>query len=146
MPMGRYRLRENFLSILVAALVCVALERVWIVLFMKHWLSGMGHDHAWLSGQHLSGWLLYVVALLAAVLIAATLEVFTRLTGTQTAKRGIEVSVALWLGLVMTTQATEFVFERGAYSLFAINAGFWLIGFMVMGAIVGGWNKAGDRE
>jgi len=46
----------------------------------------------------------------------------------------------------MTTQATEFVFERGAYSLFAINAGFWLIGFMVMGAIVGGWNKAGDRE
>lgn len=144
MPMGRYRLRENFLSILVAALVCVALERIWIVIFMKQWLSGMGHDHAWLSGQHLSGWLLYATALLAAVVVAATLEALTRLTGAPTVKRGIEVAVTLWLGLVMTTQATQFVFERGAYSLFAINAGFWLIGFVAMGAIVGGWKKKGN--
>jgi hypothetical protein len=146
MPMGRYRLRENFLAIFVAALVCVALERIWIVIFMGRWLSGIGRDHAWLSSQHLSTGLLYASALLAAMLIATTIEVFTRLTGPQTARRGVEVAVALWLGLEMSTQATEFVFERGPYSLFAINAGFWLLGMVVMGAIVGGWKKTGNSK
>jgi hypothetical protein len=30
--------------------------------------------------------------------------------------------------------------------LFAINTGFWLIGMVVMGAIVGAWKKRGPKE
>ncbi len=117
MSMGGYRLRREFLAIFAAALVCVALERIWIVIFMSRWLSGIGRDRAWLSSQHLSAGLLYATALLAAVVIATTIELFTRLTGPHTAKRGIEVAVALWLGIEISTQATEFVFEKDPYSL-----------------------------
>jgi hypothetical protein len=33
------------------------------------------------------------------------------------------------------------VFEVRPYRLFAVNTGFWLLGMMVMGAIVGAWKK-----
>jgi hypothetical protein len=47
----------------------------------------------------------------------------------------------LWLGFVVTTYATEYIFEVRPLSLFAINTGFWLLGMILMGAIVGGWKK-----
>jgi hypothetical protein len=33
------------------------------------------------------------------------------------------------------------VFEVRPFSLLAVNAGFWLLGMMLMGAIVGAWKK-----
>jgi hypothetical protein len=47
----------------------------------------------------------------------------------------------LWAGCVLTTIATEYVFEVRTYAIFSINAGFWLIGMMLMGAVVGAWKK-----
>jgi hypothetical protein len=47
---------------------------------------------------------------------------------------------------VLTTFATESVFEVRGYQLFAINLGFWLLTMVLMGAIVGGWKKAGIRD
>jgi Protein of unknown function (DUF1761) len=47
----------------------------------------------------------------------------------------------LWAGCVLTTIATEHVFEVRTYAIFSINAGFWLIGMMLMGAVVGAWKK-----
>ena len=45
------------------------------------------------------------------------------------------------LGLILPTWATEYVFEVRPWSLLFVNAGFWLVGTMLMGAIVGGWKK-----
>ena len=47
----------------------------------------------------------------------------------------------LWFGFVLTTWATEYVYEARPLSLLAINAGFWLPAMVLMGAIVGGWKK-----
>ena len=47
----------------------------------------------------------------------------------------------LWAGCVLTTIAMEYVFEVRTYAIFSINAGFWLIGMMLMGAVVGAWKK-----
>jgi hypothetical protein len=63
------------------------------------------------------------------------------MTGEQTALRGVKVAVMLWFGFVLTTWATEYVYEVRPLSLLAINAGFWLLGMAVMGAIVGSWKK-----
>jgi hypothetical protein len=64
-----------------------------------------------------------------------------QLTGPQTLLRGIRAAVLLWFGLVLTTYATEYIFEVRTLKLFAINAGFWLLGMILMGAIVGAWKK-----
>jgi hypothetical protein len=54
----------------------------------------------------------------------------------------MKVAAMLWLGLVLPTIAVEEVFEVRSYALFAVNTGFWLLGMVLMGAIVGAWKKA----
>jgi hypothetical protein len=83
----------------------------------------------------------YATALVSAAVIASAISCVTQLTGPQTALRGIKVATLLWLGFVPTTWATEYIFEVRTYLLFAINTGFWLLGMILMGAIVGAWKK-----
>jgi hypothetical protein len=47
----------------------------------------------------------------------------------------------VWLGFVFPVFSVEYVFEVRPWSLLGINAGFWLGGMILMGAIVGGWKK-----
>ncbi len=47
----------------------------------------------------------------------------------------------LWFGIVVTTWATEYIFEVRPLGLWMVNLGFWLVGMVIMGAIVGAWKK-----
>jgi hypothetical protein len=40
---------------------------------------------------------------------------------------------------VATTWATQYSFELRPWSQLGINGGFWLVGMLAMGAIVGAW-------
>jgi hypothetical protein len=46
----------------------------------------------------------------------------------------------LWQGFVGTVLATEYMYEARP-RMFLLNAGYWLISMVMMGAIVGGWKK-----
>jgi hypothetical protein len=135
------RVRQNYLAVVVAAIACFLFEAIWYSAFLSAWLKGIGHNRQWLDTTGVSLWLQCGTALLAAALLAATISTFTQLTGAQTAWRGAKIAAALWAGCVLTTMATEYVFEVRSYAIFAVNAGFWLIGMMLMGAIVGAWKK-----
>jgi hypothetical protein len=141
MPAGQPRVRQNFLAILVAAVACFLFEGAWYSLFLNAWLKGIGHNMEWLTVQGVSFPLQAATALASAAILAATISIFTQLTGAQTAWRGMIVASTLWVGCVLTTVATEYVFEVRTYAIFAINTGFWLIGMIIMGAIVGAWKK-----
>lgn len=140
------RIRQNYLAIVMAAVACFLLEAAWYSFFLESWLDGIGRTREWLIASGVNPAVQYATALLCAGLIAACISSVVQMTGPQTVLRGIRVAVFLWLGLVLTTWATEYVFEVRSYKLFAINTGFWLIGMVMMGAIVGGWTKAGIRE
>ena len=141
------RVQHNYLAILVAAVVCFLFEAAWYSFFLDVWLKGIGHDRAWLENTGVNPSLQYATALISEALIAMAISWATQMTGPQTAVRGARVAAVLWLGIVLTTQAVEFVFEAGSYASFAVGAGFWLIGMVLMGAIVGGWKKkTGIRE
>ena len=137
--------RQNYWAILVASLACFIISAVWYTLFMNAWLSGTGRTMESITeagkAAGLSTWMPYVIAFVCAVLMATTISCVTQLTGPQTAGRGVKTGALLWLGIVVPVWATEYVFEVRPLSLFGINAGFWLIGMTVMGAIVGGWKK-----
>ena len=135
------RVRQNYLAIVVAAVACFLFEAAWYSFFLQAWLDGIGRTQAWLMSQGVNPALQYGTALISAALIAAAISCVTQLTGPQTALRGMKTAALLWLGFVLTTWATEYVFEVRTYALFAINTGFWLIGMVVMGAIVGAWKK-----
>jgi len=134
------RVRQNYLAIVIAAIACFLFEAAWYTFFMQGWLDGIGRTREWLmSAAGYNPALQYGTALVSAAVIATTISCVTQLTGPQTALRGIRVAVLLWLGIVLTTISTEYVFEVRTFQLLGINAGFWLFGMVVMGAIVGGW-------
>jgi Protein of unknown function (DUF1761) len=135
------RVRQNYWAIVVAAVACFLFEAGWYTLFLQAWLDGIGRSMNWLMSCGMNPALQYGTALVSAVVIATTISCVTQLTGPQTALRGIRVAVLLWFGLVLTTWATEYIFEVRTLKIFAINAGFWLLGMILMGAIVGAWKK-----
>ena len=136
------QVRMNYPAIFVAGIACFMLAPFWYTVFKQPWLDGTGRTSEWLMshGARLAP-LQYGTAFVGAVVIAAAIAWVTQATGEQTATRGIKVGVLMWLGFIVTTWATEYAFELRPLSLLAINAGFWLFGFAIMGAIVGAWRK-----
>jgi hypothetical protein len=136
------RVRQNYIAILVAAIACFLLEAGWYSYFQQAWLDGVGRTREWLMGSgFLNPAIQYGTALLAAVVMATALSCVIQLTGPQTVFRGIKAGALLWLGFELTSWSTEYAFEVRPLSLLGINAGCWLIGMMLMGAIVGAWKK-----
>ena len=140
------RIRQNYLAIVIAAIACFLFEAGWYSIFLQSWVDGIGRTMTWLMNTGVNPALQYGTALVSAAVIATAISCVTQLTGAQTALRGIKVAALLWLGFVLTTFSTEYVFEVRTWRLLGINTGFWLLGMMMMGAIVGGWKKAGTRE
>ena len=141
MTIEQSRIRLNYLAILVAATACFLLEAGWYTYFMQPWLDGIGRTMEWLEHSGVNPAFQYSTAFVSAAVMATTISCVTQLTGPQTALRGMKVAALLWLGLIFTSISTEYVFEVRSWSLLGINAGFWLLGMTIMGAIVGAWKK-----
>lgn len=135
------RVRQNYLANIVAAIACFAFEAVWYTIFLTTWLNGIGRTMQWLESSGMKPGVQYGTALVMAAVMATAISCVTQLTGKQTALRGMKVGVLLWTGFVLTTWSTEYIFEVRPISLYLVNAGFWLIGMTLMGAIVGAWKK-----
>jgi len=142
------RVRQNYLAIVVAALACFVFDAIWYTVFLQQWLRGVIRTIPDLKATGVSEYWSYGIALAMAMVMAAAISCITQLTGAQTAARGIRIGFLLSLAFVVTAFATEYAFEWRP-QLFAINAGYSLIGMSLMGAIVGGWKKktpAGARS
>ena len=137
---------QNYLAVLVAGVACFLFEAGWYTVFLDAWLKGIGRDRGWLEHTGVNPMVQWLAALLAEALIAGTISGFTQLTGAQTAVRGIRVGVALWAGVVIPISAVGDIFAARSYASFAVDAGFWLIGMTIMGAIVGAWKKKAPME
>jgi hypothetical protein len=135
------RVRQNYLAIVVAAIVCFLFEAGWYSIFIRTWLAGTGRTVEWMMSTGVSPAVQYAVALIAEGVMAAAISCLIQLTGAQTLLRGVKVGAMLWLGFVLPIWSTEYVFELRPWSLFGVNAFFWLVGMMLMGAIVGVWKK-----
>jgi hypothetical protein len=135
------RVRQNYLAIVVAAIACFLFEAGWYSAFLDTWVSGIGRTRQWLESSGMNPAIQYGTALVMAALMASAISCVTQLTGKQTALRAIKVAALLWAGFELTSLSTEYIFEVRPISLFLVNAGFWLFGMMLMGAIVGAWKK-----
>jgi Protein of unknown function (DUF1761) len=135
------RVRQNYLANMVAGIACFVFEAVWYSAFFTTWLNGIGRTEEWLHHSGPGTPVQFATAIVMAMLMATAISCVTQLTGKQTAFRGIKVAALLWAGFVLTTWSTEYIFEVRPISLYLVNAGYWLLGMMLMGAIVGAWKK-----
>jgi hypothetical protein len=135
------KVRTNYWAIVVAAISCFMLEALWYSVFLHAWLGGIGRSPQWLANSGVSLYLQSATALISEAIIATAISTVTQLTGPLTPLRGMKVAALLWLSIVFTTLATEYIFEVRSFQLLGINSGFWLLGMTMTGAIVGTWKK-----
>jgi hypothetical protein len=138
---GTRAVRQNYLANVVAGVACFLLEAGWYSYFMNTWLNGIGRTKEWLVSSGMNPAIQYATALVMAVLMATAISCVTQLTGPQTVWRGIKAGALLWAGFMFPALSTEYIFEVRPLSLWLVNTGYWLLGMMLMGAIVGGWRR-----
>jgi hypothetical protein len=130
----------NYVAVIVAAVVHFLLGAVWFWTLMNPWLAGIGKTHADLAREG-SPVLAYVVAFASNLALARLLSWLILTTDHQSVVGGMMVGALLWFGFVATTTATEYVFEARSLESFAINAGYPLVGMLIMGGLLGAWKK-----
>ena len=134
----------NLLAVLVAALSTMVVGFLWYspILFAKPWMREMGYDpndKAKVQEMQKSSGPAYFASLLASVVTAFILALFFHEMHVQSIHFGLLVAFHVWLGFVATVQLTGVLFMKQSMKLFAINTGYQLACYLVMGAILSVW-------
>jgi uncharacterized protein DUF1761 len=146
----------NLLAVLVCAIAAMALGFLWYspVLFAKPWVKEMGYDmndKAKMDEMRKSAGPAYGASFIGSLLTAAVLGkilnalsrhsevVWHPVATAQPMLYGITLGFAVWLGFVATVQLTGVLFAGQSKKLFAINTGYQLVCYLVMGAILAVW-------
>ena len=127
-------------AIIVAAIPYILLGYPWYSIFRDPWFYGGG-----LTVEQLTTGPGYAeafsVAILSSLVMAYILAFVLFRSGEQTMLRGIKIAALMWLGFIAPLLATQYMFEARTIAYFGINAGYPLLGMIIMGAIIGGWKK-----
>ena len=134
----------NLWAVLVAALATMVIGFLWYspLLFARPWMVLMGcdpNDKAKLAEMQKSAGPMYAMSLAASVLSAAVLGKVIAISTVNTALYGMKIGLAVWLGFVTTVQLTNALFSKQPVKLYAINTGYQLVCYLVMGANLGAW-------
>ncbi len=132
-------MKLNHLAVLVSALVYFFLGFLWYgILFAKPWMALEGITPDTMPKQNIA--LNYLIAFVMGVVIAYALAILCKWRSAGAA-RGVLLGIFAWCAFVLTTAFPTSLFENRPHELFLINYGYCLVGFILMGAIIGGWKK-----
>jgi hypothetical protein len=127
----------NVWAILVAAASTFLLGGIWYspILFAKPWqaAAGLSDEQLRQGGQGKIMGLSFVLALIMAGNLAAFLA------GPPDLAWGATAGFLAGAGWVAPALGTIYLFERRPLKLFLINAGYQVVAFVLMGAILGVW-------
>ena len=135
----------NYLAIVVAAVAAWLSGAVWYTALSKYWLAAQGMTVEQAKAKHAAvkgtaaAWAPFVLVFIAELIIAYVLAGLLGHLGTWSVRGGIIAAAIVWFGFVLTTIVGNYAFHQRSYTLMAIDAGGWLVAFVIIGAIVGGW-------
>jgi hypothetical protein len=112
------------------------------LLFAKPWMREMGYDpddKARAQEMQKSAGPAYAGSFAASLLSAFTLGLILHGLRGEDLHFGLMASFHIWLGFVATVQFTGALFMKQSMKLFAINTGYQLVCYLVMGAILSVW-------
>lgn len=127
----------NYLAVLAAAVSTFVIGGLWYspLLFHKAWMSANGLSEAQLKGGEGR---IFGIAFALALVMAANLAAFLAAPDT-TVSWGATAGLLTGLGWIAPAIATVALFERRSLAYIAINGGYFIVAFVVMGAILGAW-------
>ena len=138
-------LKVNRKAVVVATIPYILLGYPWFSLFRDTWFHGGGLTVERLQ-QGPSYAVAFAVAICSALVTAYVLAFLIAATGEQTTLRGIKIASLVWLAFVAAVMGTQYTFEARTLGYFGVTAGYPLLGFLIMGAILGGWRRRPGRQ
>lgn len=127
----------NWLAIVVCVLANMIIGAVWYGVFANPWMAGIGKTREEIEqNQNMQP---YAVAVLNSFLMAFVLANVLSWAGISGLINGLFVGLLMWLGFTGFTMGANHAFEGRSLNLWAINSGTYLVGLLVMGAILGAW-------
>lgn len=130
----------NFLAVIVAAIVNMALGYAWYgPLFGKQWMKLTGRTKESIEKDKKGLPMVMGTMFVGALVMACILAEFISLTNSQGAVAGAMIGFWAWLGFVATTMLQDVLYEKKNKNLAAINLGYNLTALVINGAIIGTW-------
>ena len=126
----------DFLTVLVAAIVYFIIKTLWYssYLFGNLWFRLRGLKKEDVRKKYIG----YPLNFIIAYIIGHFISLFEIYVGATSFWDGVVAGFILWLGFVFITQISEVIWVKRSYKVFLIRNGFFLLAFMVMGAILVG--------
>ena len=141
-------MRINYPAVVASAAAYWVLGAVWYspLLFMRPFIALKGwtpEQVAAVRAQSHAGEI--GAALAVSLLTAYVLAHFVKFMGAENARAGMLTGFWLWLGFVVTTNASTVLFEGRPAGLYLINNGYHLVGLLGMGAVLAVWRRREAR-
>ena|SRR5437660_6438581 len=118
-------------AVLVSALADYLLGWLWYGVLFVGVRSAQSHDPV-----------PSIVAAATSIALGYVVAIVLNMGGPQSLARGVQVGVLLGLGLSATTMLENALFEGRPVTDWLVNAGYIVVGLIVIGAIVGGWKPS----
>jgi len=130
----------NYLAVAVSALAYMALGAFWYspVLAGNAWLKAIGKTKEQVAKE--SSAINYLVGLIFSFVAAYGIARIMQWTGGYSVGAGIKISLLAGVCFVLTTMGVNDIFENRPRSLTAMNILYHLVGFLIMGIILGLWH------
>lgn len=131
----------NILAVIACAIVSVIVGSLWFgPLFGKIWIKEMGWTEEEIKkGKEQNMNKAYALTILGSIFSAFVLGQIIAGTNTVGAWDGAIVGFWAWLGFAIPLFLSNVLWEGKSWKMFRINAGYQLVTWFIMGAILGMW-------
>jgi len=128
----------NWIAIAVLVFINMGLGAVWYgPLFGKPWMEATGIKMEDIEGKNMMP--PYVVAILNSLFMAFMMANVIVWTGTASFGGGLLLGLLMWLGFTGLSFGVNHAFEMRSLYLWVINSGMYLVGLLIMGAVLAIW-------
>jgi hypothetical protein len=139
-----HHLHLNHWALLVSALILWFLGAIWYspVLFAKPWMAIIGIDpqnkdkNKSMMTSMMAG---MISSFIGDLILAFALAHMVLWSGADSWGWGALIGFIVWLGFFAAPNFPQGIYEGRPFKLFAINMGYWLVGLMIVGALLAGW-------
>ena len=132
----------NWLAVLVASLVGFAIGYIWYgPIFGKQWMASIGKTEEELSKGNMAKTFgfTFVFQFIMATFLAMFFYGSPESAMSMDASTGAYYGLLTGFGWVATSTGVGALFEQKSWQYIFINAGYWVIVFVLMGWILGAW-------
>ena len=131
----------SILAIIGSGIVSMIVGYVWYgPLFGKMWSQLQGWNADEMKAKQSQNMMKsYGMMFIGSLVLAAVLGMFARTVGALTITDGLMVGFWAWLGFALPLLLSSVLWEGKSWKLYALNAGYNLVQFALIGAIVTLW-------